>query len=242
MHGKLKPWHGILVKQPSQRCGLALADPCNEKEPHQMTQLHRTEIAPLHVLPPLPYSQDALDPVISDKTIGFHYGKHHRGYVDTLNKLVAGTALADLSLEKLIAETAGKADQVAIFHNAAQAWNHSFYWRSLRAKGGGEPPAALRQRIEASFGSLDACRKELATAAATEFGSGWAWLVLAGGTLKVVKTDNADTPLTTAAKPLLAIDVWEHAYYLDYQNRRADYVNAVLDKLINWGFAADNLG
>ena len=196
----------------------------------------------LHVLPPLPYAQNALDPIISANTIGFHYDKHHKGYVDTLNKLIAGSELADLSLEKLIAATAGKADKVAIFNNAAQTWNHTFYWRSLRAKGGGEPPAALKQRIEASFGNVDACKKELATAAATEFGSGWAWLVLEADKLKVVKTDNAETPLTTGMKTLLAIDVWEHAYYLDYQNRRADYVNAVLDKLINWGFAADNLG
>ena len=206
------------------------------------TQVHRTDDAVPHVLPPLPYSQDALDPVISDRTIGFHYGKHHKGYVDTLNKLIADTALADLSLERLIAETAGKADKVVIFHNAAQVWNHTFYWHSLRASGGGEPPAALKQRIEGSFGTLDACKKALATAAATEFGSGWVWLVLEDGRLKVVKTDNADTPMTKGAKPLLAIDVWEHAYYLDYQNRRADYVNALLDKLINWNFAADNLG
>jgi Fe-Mn family superoxide dismutase len=196
----------------------------------------------LHVLPPLPYAQNALDPIISANTIGFHYDKHHKGYVDTLNKLIAGSELADLSLEKLIAATAGKADKVAIFNNAAQTWNHTFYWRSLRAKGGGEPPAALKQRIGASFGSLDACMKALATTAATEFGSGWVWLVLEADKLKVVKTDNAETPLTTGMKPLLTIDVWEHAYYLDYQNRRADYVNAVLDKLINWGFAADNLG
>jgi superoxide dismutase, Fe-Mn family len=200
------------------------------------------EKAALHVLPPLPYAETALDPVISAHTIGFHYGKHHKGYVDTLNKLIAGTELANLTLEKLIAETAGKADKVAIFNNAAQTWNHTFYWRSLRPKGGGEPPAALKQRIDASFGNLDACKKELATAATTEFGSGWAWLVLEGGKLKVVKTGNAETPLTKGAKPLLTIDVWEHAYYLDYQNRRADYVDAVLDKLINWGFAADNLG
>lgn len=200
------------------------------------------EKAALHVLPPLPYAENALDPVISAHTIGFHYGKHHKGYVDTLNKLIAGTELASLTLEKLIAETAGKADKVAIFNNAAQTWNHTFYWRSLRPKGGGEPPAALKQRIDASFGNLDACKKELATAATTEFGSGWAWLVLEGDKLKVVKTDNAETSLTKGVKPLLVIDVWEHAYYLDYQNRRADYVNAVLDKLINWGFAADNLG
>ena len=207
-----------------------------------MTGIDTIEKAALHVLPPLPYAENALDPVISTNTIGFHYGKHHKGYVDTLNKLIAGTELSNHSLEKLIAETAGKADKVAIFDNAAQTWNHTFYWRSLRPKGGGEPPAALKQRIEASFGNLDACKKELATAATTEFGSGWAWLVLEADKLKVVKTDNAETPLTKGLKPLLTIDVWEHAYYLDYQNRRADYVNAVLDKLINWGFAADNLG
>ena len=207
-----------------------------------MTSIDTIEKAALHVLPPLPYAENALDPVISTNTIGFHYGKHHKGYVDTLNKLIAGTALSNHSLEKLIAETAGKADKVAIFDNAAQTWNHTFYWRSLRPKGGGEPPAALKRRIEASFGNLDACKKELATAATTEFGSGWAWLVLEADKLKVVKTANAETPLTKGVKPLLTIDVWEHAYYLDYQNRRADYVNAVLDKLINWGFAADNLG
>jgi Fe-Mn family superoxide dismutase len=207
-----------------------------------MTGIDTIEKAALHVLPPLPYAENALDPAISTNTIGFHYGKHHKGYVDTLNKLIAGTELSNHSLEKLIAETAGKADKVAIFDNAAQTWNHTFYWRSLRPKGGGEPPAALKQRIEASFGNLDACKKELATAATTEFGSGWAWLVLEADKLKVVKTANAETPLTKGVKPLLTIDVWEHAYYLDYQNRRPDYVNAVLDKLINWGFAADNLG
>jgi superoxide dismutase, Fe-Mn family len=209
---------------------------------NQMTDIDMIEKAALHVLPSLPYAENALDPVISANTIGFHYGKHHKGYVDTLNKLIAGTELADLSLEKLVAKTSGKADKVAIFNNAAQTWNHTFYWRSLRPKGGGEPPAALKQKIEASFGNLEACKKELATAATTQFGSGWVWLVLEAGKLKVVKTGNADTPLTKAVKPLLTIDVWEHAYYLDYQNRRADYVNAVLDKLINWGFAADNLG
>ena len=198
--------------------------------------------AALHALPPLPYADNALDPVISANTLGFHYGKHHKGYVDNLNKLLAGTELAGLSLEQLINETAGKADKVAIFNNAAQTWNHTFYWRSLRAKGGGEPPAAVKQKIETSFGNLDACKKELATAATTQFGSGWAWLVQEGDKLKVVKTGNAETPLTKGAKPLLTIDVWEHAYYLDYQNRRADYVNAVLDKLINWDFAAENLG
>ena len=206
-----------------------------------MTDIDVIEKAVLHVLPPLPYAENALDPVISGRTIGFHYGKHHKGYVDTLNNLVAGTELAGLSLDRLVATTAGKADKVAIFNNAAQTWNHTFYWRSLRPKGGGEPPSVLKQRIEASFGNLDACKRDLAMAATTEFGSGWAWLVQEAGKLRVVKTGNAETPLTKGLKRLLAIDVWEHAYYLDYQNRRADYVNAVLDKLINWGFAADNL-
>jgi superoxide dismutase, Fe-Mn family len=194
------------------------------------------------VLPPLPFAEGALDPVISARTLGFHYGKHHRGYVDNLNKLVAGTEFADLPLEKIITGTAGQADKSAIFNNAAQAWNHAFYWRSLNPKGGGEPPAVLKQKIETAFGSVEACKKELATAATTQFGSGWAWLVLEGDALKVVKTGNADTPLTRGARPLLTIDVWEHAYYLDYQNRRADHVGAVLDKLIDWGFAAGNLG
>ena len=207
-----------------------------------MTNADVVEKIALHVLPPLPYAENALDPVISSATLAVHYGKHHKGYVDMLNKLIDGTELAGLSLEQLINETAGKADKAAIFNNAAQTWNHTFYWRSLRARGGGEPPALLRQKIEASFGNLEACKKELVTAATTQFGSGWAWLVLQGDKLKVVKTGNAETPLTKGAKPLLVIDVWEHAYYLDYQNRRADYVNAVLDKLVNWDFAADNLG
>ena len=195
-----------------------------------------------HVLPPLPYADNALEPVISAHTLSFHYGKHHKAYVDNLNKLIAGTPLADLSLEKVIAETAGKADKAGIFNNAAQIWNHTFYWKSLSPKGGGEPPSALKQKIEAAFGDVANCKKELATAATTQFGSGWAWLVLDGDKLKVVKTANADLPSTSGLKPLLTIDVWEHAYYLDFQNRRPDYVNAVLDKLINWGFAADNLG
>ena len=195
-----------------------------------------------HDLPALPYAEHALEPVISARTIEFHYGKHHKGYVDNLNKMIAGTEYADLPLEKLVCETVGKIEKAAIFNNASQAWNHAFFWKSLSPKGGGEPPAALKKMIAADFGSLDACKKELATAATTQFGSGWAWLVLEGSALKVVKTCNANSPLCRGQKPLLTLDVWEHAYYLDYQNRRADYVAAVLDKLINWGFAADNLG
>jgi Fe-Mn family superoxide dismutase len=145
-------------------------------------------------------------------------------------------------LEKIITKTAGKADKTPIFNNAAQVWNHTFYWKCMRTKSGGEPPAALKLKMEASFGSVDACKKELATAAMSQFGSGWVWLVLDGVKLKVVRTGNADVPMTTGMKPLLTIDVWEHAYYLDYQNRRVDYFSAVLDKLINWDFAVDNLG
>jgi len=200
------------------------------------------ERATMHVLPSLPYAENALEPVISARTMGFHYGKHHKGYVDNLNKMIAGTQYADLTLERLISETAGKIEKAVIFNNASQVWNHTFFWRSLSPTGGGEPPAALKRKIEAGFGTLEACKKELATAATAQFGNGWAWLVSAGDALKVVKTCNANSPLTMGMKPLLTIDVWEHAYYLDYQNRRADYVAAVLDKLINWGFAADNLG
>lgn len=193
-----------------------------------------------HVLPPLPYADNALDPVITARTIGFHYGKHHRTYVDNLNQLIAGTEWADLPLEKIVTGTSGQADKAAIFNNAAQIWNHTFYWKSMKPNGGGEPPASLKQKMEASFGSVDACKKELAGAAVSQFGSGWAWLVLDGDKLKVARTANADIPWTTGMKPLLTVDVWEHAYYLDYQNRRADYVSAVLDKLINWEFALQN--
>ena len=199
------------------------------------------ESAAVHVLPPLPYAEDALEPTISARTISFHYGKHHKTYVETLNKLIAGTDLVGLPLEKVMAATAGKPDKATIFNNAAQAWNHAFYWRSLSPRGGGEPPAALKKKIESSFAGVDACKKELATAATTQFGSGWAWLVLDGDKLRVVKTGNADNPLLKGMKPLLTIDVWEHAYYLDYQNKRDAHVNAVLEKLIDWNFASDNL-
>ncbi len=212
----------------------------NMMDPTDSDNVYRA--TPSIVLPPLPYAENALEPVISAKTIGFHYGKHHKGYVDNLNKLITGTDYSDLPLEEIIKGTAGRPERVAIFNNAAQTWNHTFYWKSLKPMGGGEPPAALKQKIEASFGSVEDCKKQLAAAAVSQFGSGWAWLVLDGAQLKVVKTANADNPLTTEMKPLLTIDVWEHAYYLDYQNLRADYANAVLDKLINWEFALENIG
>lgn len=194
-----------------------------------------------HLLSPLPYAESALEPVITAHTISFHYRKHHQGYVDNLNKLVAETEYSAMTLEKIISATAGRVETTAIFNNAAQIWNHTFYWKSMRAKGGGEPPAALKEKMVATFGSVDACKKEFAGTAVSQFGSGWAWLVLEDDRLKIVKTANADIPLIPDRKLLLTIDVWEHAYYLDYQNRRADYVNVVLDKLINWEFALQNI-
>ena len=196
----------------------------------------------IFTLPELPFAEDALEPVISAKTLSFHHGKHHKAYVDNLNKLIEGTDLAGKSLEDIIKATAGKQDKAGIFNNAAQVWNHTFYWNSLRKGGGGEPPAELKKKIDGAFGSFDNFKKEFANAAVTQFGSGWAWLVLDGDKLKVVKSANAENPLKAGLKPLLTVDVWEHAYYLDYQNRRADHVAAVLDKLINWEFALKNLG
>ncbi len=195
-----------------------------------------------YILAPLPYANNALEPVISANTLSFHYGKHHKTYVDNLNNLVANTDLSGQSLEQIIKATAGQADKAAIFNNAAQVWNHMFYWHSLKPNGGGDPSPALKQKIEVAFGSVEACKKEFAQAAVTQFGSGWAWLVQDGDKIALVKTGNAESPITRNVRPLLTIDVWEHAYYLDYQNRRADYVNTILDKLINWDFAAANLG
>lgn len=192
-------------------------------------------------LPALPYAQDALAPVVSAQTLSFHYGKHHKAYVDNLNKLVAGTDLAEAALEKVIAAVAGKPDKAGVFNNAAQVWNHTFFWNSMKPNGGGAPAGAVAKAIDASFGSAENFRKEFANVAMTQFGSGWAWLVADKGALRVMKTANADTPLTMGVTPILTIDVWEHAYYLDYQNRRADFVAAVMDRLLNWDFANANL-
>jgi superoxide dismutase, Fe-Mn family len=192
-------------------------------------------------LPPLPFAQDALAPVISAETLSFHYGKHHKAYVDNLNKLVAGTDMSETPLETLIRAVAGKPDKAGIFNNAAQVWNHTFFWNSLKPGGGGTPTGAVAKAIDASFGSYDNFKKEFSNAAMTQFGSGWAWLVADKGQLRIAKTPNAETPLTTGQTALLTVDVWEHAYYLDYQNRRADFVAAVIDKLLNWEFANANL-
>ncbi len=192
-------------------------------------------------LPPLPFATDALAPVISSETLSFHYGKHHKAYVDNLNKLVAGTDLAEAPLEQVIKSVAGKADKAGIFNNAAQIWNHTFFWNSLKPGGGGAPTGAVMPAINSAFGSYDNFKKEFSNAAMTQFGSGWAWLVAERGALRIMKTPNAETPLTSGQTALLTIDVWEHAYYLDYQNRRADFVAAVIDKLLNWDFANANL-
>ena len=195
----------------------------------------------MFTLPPLPYADNALEPVISANTISFHHGKHHKTYVDNLNNLVKGTPFEGATLEKIVTDTAGKADQAALFNNAAQIWNHTFYWHSLKPHGGGKPTGKLAQMIDASFGGYDEFRKQLSATTVSQFGSGWGWLVADHGALKVVKTANAEVPFTKGQKPLLTIDVWEHAYYLDHQNKRAAYVDAVIDKLLNWDFAAENL-
>ena len=192
-------------------------------------------------LPPLPYAENALAPVISAATIGFHYGKHHRAYVDNLNGLVKNTPYEKMSLEEVVRASAAVSGQAAIFNNAAQVWNHTFYWNSMKPGGGGKPAGEIGRRIEKDFGSYENFRKEFVGAALGQFGSGWAWLATDGRTLKVVKTPNAENPITQGLKPLLTIDVWEHAYYLDYQNRRKDFVEASLDRLVNWAFAEKNL-
>jgi Fe-Mn family superoxide dismutase len=193
-------------------------------------------------LPPLPYSKDALAPHISENTINYHYGKHHQAYVTNLNKLVEGTDLATKSLEEVIKISAADKTKAGIFNNAAQVWNHTFYWHSMKPAGGGKPSGKLLEKITNDFGSYEKFVEEFKNAGATQFGSGWAWLVLDDGKLKVTKSANAENPLTTSAIPLLTMDVWEHAYYLDYQNARPNYIDIFLNHLVNWDFAAKNLG
>ena len=187
-------------------------------------------------LPALPYADDALDPHITAHTISFHYGKHHAAYVNNLNGLIDGTDLADASLEEII----DAADPGGLYNNAAQVWNHTFYWESMSPNGGGAPGGDLAAAIDSSFGSYDAFREQFTADAVGNFGSGWTWLVKEGDGVAIVKTDDADTPIKHGQTPLLTIDVWEHAYYLDYQNARPAYVAAFLDHLVNWDFAAAN--
>lgn len=182
----------------------------------------------------LPYEKNALEPYISAETMEYHYGKHYKTYVDNLNKLIAGTDYDNMTLDEVVRSTAGKPDLSPIFNNAAQAWNHAFFWQSMKANGGREPNAELKLRLERDFGSVDKFKEEFKAAAISQFGSGWAWLAEKDGHLAVVKTSNADTPIAHGLKPLLTVDVWEHAYYLDYQNRRADFVSAFLEHLVNW--------
>lgn len=193
-------------------------------------------------LPPLPYPDIALNPVISANTIGFHYGKHHKGYVDKLNEIAKGTKYESMSLEDVVMKSAKSKSDTAIFNNAAQIWNHNFYWDSL-SPNGNVPNANLMRKIDESFGNFNEFKKQFADVTISQFGTGWGWLCAdKKGKLSIIKTEDAETPITMKLKPLLTIDVWEHAYYLDYQNRRADYVKAVIDRLLNWEFAAKNLG
>lgn len=192
-------------------------------------------------LPVLPYAKNALEPFISEQTLDFHYGKHHQTYLTNLNNLIRNTALADKTLEHIIRDTAGKPEKSAVFNNAAQSFNHAFYWKSLRPNGDGRiPESTFKAAVLKTFGGAESLKAELKSAALSQFGSGWAWLVKENGALKVAKTANADTPVTRGQTPILTIDVWEHAYYLDYQNRRADYVQSIIDNLLNWDFAAAN--
>jgi len=192
-------------------------------------------------LPPLPYAQNALEPHISAKTMSFHYGKHHQAYVDNLNKLIAGTSWLGQPLEKIIKESAVISEKAAVFNNAAQVWNHTFFWQCMKADGGGKPSGRLMELIEKSFGSYEKFKDAFVADGVAQFGSGWVWLVQENGGLKIVKTANADTPLAHKQNALLTCDVWEHAYYLDYQNRRKDFIIAFLEHLANWDFAASRL-
>jgi superoxide dismutase, Fe-Mn family len=206
-------------------------------------RMQTTKATTVFTLLKLPYGENALEPVISARTISFHYRKHHAGYVDTLNKLVEGTPLAGRPLEDIVLQAANDPKMATIFHNAAQVWNHNFYWLSMAAKGGGEPAGKLKHSIDSEFGSFKGFRDAFSKAAVGEFGSGWVWLTATReGKPEIAVTNNADTPLTDGKKPLITLDLWEHAYYLDFQNRRADYIASWFDKLVDWRFAEKNLG
>lgn len=193
-------------------------------------------------LPSLPYERTALAPHISEETLNYHYGKHHQAYVTNLNKLIEGTDLESKSLEEVISAVAGDSSKAGVFNNAAQVWNHTFYWHSMKPAGGGAPTGKVAELIDRDFGSYDKFKEAFSTAGATQFGSGWAWLVLANGKLEVRKTPNAETPLTEAGvTPLMTMDVWEHAYYLDFQNARPSYIETFLGELVNWDFVNQNI-
>lgn len=193
------------------------------------------------ILPDLPYSKDALEPYISARTLEFHYGKHHNAYVVNANNLLKDTELANEELENIIKRTAGDNTKTGIFNNTAQVWNHTFFWNSMKPEGGGRPSGKAAEMITRDFGSYEKFVEELKNAGATQFGSGWAWLIIENEKLKIMKTGNADTPIAHNLKPLMTVDVWEHAYYLDYQNRRPDYLSTFVDKLLNWDFVNSQL-
>ena len=192
-------------------------------------------------LPDLPYAQDGLAPHISAETLGFHHGKHHATYVDRLNGAIKDTELEGKSLEDIIKAVAGDTGKAGVFNNSAQVWNHTFYWNCMAPNGGGKPTGDVASKIDADLGGYDKFKEAFSAAAANQFGSGWAWVVVDGGKLKVTSTPNADLPMAHGQHAILTIDVWEHAYYLDYQNRRPDYISTFLDKLVNWDFVAKNL-
>ena len=194
-----------------------------------------------YTLPPLPYAETALEPHISAQTLSFHYGKHHQTYVTNLNKLIEGTDMAAMALEDIIKRAAKDSALSGVFNNAAQVWNHTFYWHCMKPNGGGTPTGKIAELIDRDFGSFDAFKEQFKQAAISQFGSGWAWLVHKDHKLSIMKTGNADLPLAHDATALLTCDVWEHAYYLDYQNRRPDYVETFLQQLVNWDFANENL-
>lgn len=192
--------------------------------------------------PPLPFAIDALEPYgMKAETFEYHYGKHHKAYVDNLNNLTKDTPMAAMSLEEVIKESFKDSAKAGIFNNAAQVWNHTFFWNSLKPGGGGAPTGDLAAKIDSAFGNYDNFKKEFSNAAATQFGSGWAWLIDDNGTLKVTKTPNAENPLAHGQKALLTLDVWEHAYYIDFRNARPAFIANFLDKLVNWDFVAANL-
>ncbi|MEW6497879.1 MAG: superoxide dismutase [Cyanobacteriota bacterium] len=192
-------------------------------------------------LPNLPYAYDALDPYISAKTLEFHHDKHHAAYVTKYNQMVQDAGMGDKSIEEVIKATYNDSSKSGLFNNGAQAWNHTFFWNSMKPGGGGAPTGAVADKINSDLGGYDKFKEDFKNAAATQFGSGWAWLVLDNGTLKIINSPNAVNPIALGQTPLLTLDVWEHAYYLDYQNKRPDFIETFINNLINWDFVNQNM-
>jgi Fe-Mn family superoxide dismutase len=227
--------------KPPSAIGTGGAPPVDAKAAPPPTPMVPAPAHPSLVQPPLPYAQNALEPHISGTTLSFHYGKHHKAYFDKTNTLVETTPLKGKSLDDIVKASSKGKQYSKLFNNAAQAWNHNFYWQSMKPKGGGSPTGELKQRIDKDFGSYDEFRAQFTTAGVDHFSNGWVWLVLDKNKLKIVDTHDADTPVVHGLKPLAVSDVWEHAYYLDYKNARKDYLTAFVDHLLNWDFVAQNL-